>query len=55
MVKLVAECFQGGPQRGVEVYVLVFGLVQPGEIAQVLHDGADPLRNRWCQICFRLP
>ena len=42
MSDLVAECFQGGSEGGVEVHLLEFRLVQPGEIAQVLDDGADP-------------
>ena len=44
LVELVAEGFERRAEGGVEVHLLVFGLVEPGEVAEVLHDRADPLQ-----------
>ena len=41
LVELVLEGDQSGLEGGVEVHLFVFRLVEPGEIAEVLHDRAD--------------
>src|SRR5205823_4274088 len=41
LVELEAEDLQGRTERGVDVHLLKFGLVQPRKIAEVLDDGAD--------------
>ncbi len=46
LVELVAEGLERRAEGGVEVHLLVFGLVEPGEVAEVLHDRADALRAR---------